>query len=96
MTDTAKKPSLTLKWGTIKGWNNCLDGTPFRAAFEEFAAIDGMSMSAMQQGRTDAHKLALCKMIDAVSDAGGEVWNDWDGVIMDRDQAKEYVMEYGK
>ena len=82
--------SLTLKWGTLKGWD--LQSESARAAGQAYADF-GMSMSAMAQHDTTEQKKALCALIDAVD---GEIWNDWDGVVMTKDDAKKYVMGYGK
>ena len=90
----SEPPGLTLKWGTIKGWAGFTEGSPARAALQEYADISGISWSAMSQDNTEAHRIALCKVIDAVADAGGEIWNDWDGVKMSREDAKKYVMGY--
>ena len=89
--ETTGQERLTLKWGTVKGWEITTDAT--RDALQKWADIDGVSMSAMAQGRTDAHTEALCEVIDAVD---GVIWNDWDGVEMTKDEAKKYVREYRK
>jgi len=79
---------LLLKWGTLKGWN--LETEKSRAAAQKYADL-GMSMGAMQQDDTPAHKQALCELIDAID---GEITNDWSGEVMSKDEAKRYVMEY--
>lgn len=84
------KESLLLKWGTLKGWD--LRKPESQAALRKYAAL-GMSMGAMSQEDTPQHKLALCELIDVVD---GTIENDWTGEIMSKDEAKEYVMEYGK
>jgi predicted translin family RNA/ssDNA-binding protein len=90
------KPNLLLKWGTIKRWENFKEGSDCRAALQEYADISGVSWSAMAQDKRDQHRIALCKIIDAVADAGGEIQNDCSGEMMTRDDAKKYVMEYRK
>lgn len=82
--------SIILKWGTLKGWS--LDSEEARAAAQKFANL-GMSMSAMCQKMTPAHKKALCELIDVVD---GDIWNDWSGEKMTKNQAKDYVRNYGK
>lgn len=79
---------LLLKWGTLKGWN--LENEKSREAAQRYADL-GMSMSAMQQNDTPAHKQALCDLIDAID---GPITNDWSGEEMSKDEAKRYVMEY--
>lgn len=82
--------SLTLKWGTVKGWSG-LDATAL-SAMQKYADL-GMAMGAMQQEMTPAHVDALCAVIDAVDEP---IFNDWSGEEMTRDQAKEYVRDYAK
>lgn len=83
---------LLLKWGTLKGWN--FENSP--EAFEALKEYDslGASMSAMTQNDSDRQKELICIMIDKVN---GEVQNDWTGEIYEnREDAKKYVLEYGK
>ena len=86
MSKTAQ--SLTLKWGTIKGWDGLSDESV--AILQRYADL-GMSLGAMQQKDTPEQKEILCELIDAID---GEIWNDWDGKTMTKDEAKTYVMEY--
>ena len=82
--------SLTLKWGTVKGWSD-LDANAV-IAMQKYADL-GMSMGAMQQQMTPAHVEALCAVIDVVDEP---IFNDWSGEEMTRDQAKAYVRDYAK
>lgn len=82
--------SILLKWGTLKGCD--LETDKSRAAAQKFINL-GMSMSAVCQEMTDAHKAALCELIDAVD---GTITNDWSGADMTKKQAMDYVMNYGK
>jgi hypothetical protein len=84
------KQSLTLKWGSLKGWNGLGDNEPAMAALRKYHD-EPVSMSAAAQRDTDTQKEALCDLIDAVD---GEIWNDWDGKIMTKDEAKAYVRDY--
>ncbi len=81
--------SLTLKWGTIKGWEFTED-SPAHLALKKWAG-GGVAPGAMHQRNTEDQREAICEVIDLVD---GEIWNDWDGVVMTPDQAKKYVMEY--
>ena len=81
---------LTLKWGTLKGWR--CESDAMKEAKKAYMDAGGNSVSAMLQHDTAAQKAALCALIDATD---GEIWNDWDGVVMTKDAAKKYVMEYG-
>lgn len=88
-TDTAE--SLTLKWGVPKAWHLKTETT--RALFTKYAEL-GWSASAMAQPNTDEHRRVLCELIDAIN--ADTIGNDWTGEDMTKDQAKKYVMEYGR
>lgn len=83
--------SLTLKWGTMKGWDLHSDAA-LSAARAYFDAGE-QSAGAMSQHDTTDQKQALCALIDAID---GEIQNDWTGKIMTKDEAKAYVLEYGQ
>ncbi len=79
--------NLTLKWGTIKGW----DGFD-EVQMSILDRFDCMSASCMLD-RPDANRREiLCELIDTIN---GEIWNDWDGRLMTKEDAKKYVREYG-
>lgn len=82
--------SLLLKWGTIKGWENFSEKS--QAIAERYFA-DGMPMSCATDHPDDARKAILCELIDQLD---GEIQNDWTGKMMSKDEAKAYVMDYGK
>jgi hypothetical protein len=82
--------SLSLKWGTIKGWDLKTDKS--LEIMQRYADL-GMSYGAMQQHDTPEQKKLICELIDAVD---GEIDNDWTGKVMTKDEAKEYVMNYGR
>lgn len=82
--------NLLLKWGTIKGWDDLTDKSV--EILKRFFA-DGMCMSAMMDKPDDARKEILCELIDQLD---GTIWNDWDNKQMTKDEAKKYVMEYGR
>lgn len=82
--------TLTLKWGTLKGWS--LETEQSMAALRR-CFDGGREMSAMCQRDTPEQKEALCDLIDVVD---GEVWNDWEERVMSREEAKHYVREYGR
>ena len=83
---------ITLKWGTLKAWD--LKSPAALKAAKNYIDAGENSVSAMMQHDTDDQKKALCDLIDAL-DASG-VWNDWDGAEMTKEQAKDYIMGYGK
>jgi len=82
---------LLLKWGTLKGWN--VEGND--AAYDAINRYrdGGYAMGAAQQRDTPEQKQALCDLIDAID---GPIINDWTGDKLTKEQAKAYVMEYGK
>ena len=81
---------LTLKWGTVKGWEG-LEGDAL-TAMQRFSDL-GMSLSAMDQEMTPEHVEALC---DAIDDVDEPIIHDWDGKEMTREQAKAYVRDYAE
>lgn len=81
---------LTLKWGTLKRWDSLRPENVKRV--ERYYEL-GASMSAMAQRDTPEQKQLICDLIDAVD---GEIWNDWDGKVITKEDAKKYVTEYGQ
>jgi hypothetical protein len=82
---------LLLKWGTLKGW--CFENSPEAfEALKEYHSL-GCSMSAMLQKDTVRQKELILTMIDTVN---GPISNDWDGEDYSKEQAKEYILNYGK
>lgn len=81
--------SLTLKWGTIKGWNNLSEKSVglLKRYFPE-----GRPMSCMLDSPDASRRTILCELIDGID---GEIWNDWEGKLMSKDEAKDYVTNYG-
>ena len=80
---------LTLKWGTAKGWE--LHSEAAVAALQKWADF-GVSMSAMAHRDTPEQKEALLAAIDHMD----EIYLDWDDKYVTREEAKEYVRNYGK
>lgn len=80
--------SLTLKWGTVKAWN--LETEDAQAALKKWHDL-GVSASAMLQDDTPEQKRALLDAIDHMD----EIWLDWEGKQVTREEAKEYVRNYG-
>jgi len=80
---------LTLKWGTVKGWDLHTDEA--KAALQKWAD-GGVSVSAMAQRDTPEQKQALIDAIDHMD----EIWLDWEDKQISREEAKEYVRSYGK
>ena len=80
---------LTLKWGTAKSWN--LDTNEANAAMLKWAGY-GTSMSAIAQHDTPDQQQALLDAIDLMD----EIWLDWEGTQVSREEAKAYIVGYGK
>ena len=82
------KESLTLKWGTLKGWD--FHNEKGQELLREYFEL-GASMGAAQQKDTPRQKEIICELID---ECNGEIWNDWEGKKMSKAEAKKYVLEY--
>jgi hypothetical protein len=80
---------LSLKWGTLKGWN--VTGNEAAIAALRRYHAEPTSMSAMAANDTPTQKQAICNLIDAIN---GPIDNDWTGEQMTKDEAKAYVMGY--
>lgn len=83
---------LLLKWGTLKGWSDLSGNQPAVDAFKRYHA-EPTAYGAMQQRDSDAQKQALCDLIDAIN---GPITNDWTGEEMSKNDAKKYVLDYGR
>lgn len=82
---------ITLKWGSLKSWR--LTNPALDPLIEEYNKEGGHSLSAMTQKDTQRQKEIICEMIEII---GKPVYLDWDGKYVSVDEAKKYVMEYGK
>lgn len=81
--------SLTLKWGTVKGWKLETEGAA--SALQKWKDF-GTCGSAMMQKDTPEQQQALLDAIDHMD----EIWLDWEDKNVSREEAKEYVRNYGK
>ncbi len=88
--ETANKNYLTLKWGTVKGWHLKTDEA--KSALQKYMDAGDFSMSSMMQRDTPEQKQALIKAIDFMD----EILLDWENKVVSREEAKEYVRNYGK
>lgn len=91
MDSTTTKNHLTLKWGTLKAWN-VAGNEPAIQLLKRYCEI-GASMSAAMQHDTPEQKEIICKLIDLMP---GEIYLDWDDKYVSKEDAKKYVLEYGK
>lgn len=85
------KNSLTLKWGTLKGWH--LETEEAQALLKEYHEL-GASLGTATQHDTPRQKEIILSLIDLCED--GDICLDWTGEYVSRDDAKKYIMEYGK
>lgn len=83
---------LWLKWGTLKGWEGLEEDSPSLPPTLRFFELTSESISVMTDRHDDESRAALCALIDCWE---GEI-GDWTGETLTKDQAKKYVMEYGK
>lgn len=90
-TETGGKDSLLLKWGTVKGWHIEKEDCEVWEMLKKY--LEGTSLSCMTDHPTEERKELLCKIIDKLD---GEIQNDWTGEMMSKEEAKKYILEYGK
>lgn len=84
----SKKEELTLKWGTIKRWENLTDRS-IEIIKRYFA--DGQPLSCAMDNPDKERRGILCDLIDQLD---GKIYLDWDGKYISKDEAKEYVNGY--
>jgi hypothetical protein len=89
VTDEQKVDSLSLKWGTLKSWD--IHSETGKALLKRYFEI-GASGSAMAQRDTPEQKEIICQLIDGCP---GDIYLDWDGKEVSKDEAKDYVRNYG-
>lgn len=89
--ETTVENRLSLKWGTLKSWH--FDGEQGQKLMKEYNEI-GSSFSAMDQQDTPRQKEIICELIDLCD--GDTIYLEWDGKDVPKQEAKEYVMNYGK
>ena len=91
MSEQKRPDYLSLKWGTLKAWNLTSErGQELLRKYHELGAC----MSAMLQNDTPEQKALICEMIDECN--AETIYLDWDGKDVSKEEAKKYVLEYGK
>jgi hypothetical protein len=90
--ETKVQNYVTLKWGTLKTWD-VTGNEAMIALTKEYNEI-GSSMSAMAQRDTPRQKEIICELIDLCD--GDTIHLEWDGKDVSKQEAKDYVMNYGK
>ena len=86
-----REDHISLKWGTLKAWN--LNSEKGKELLRRYFDLD-TSVGAMTTNDTPEQKDLICQMIDECS--APTIWLDWDGVEVSKEEAKRYVMDYGK
>lgn len=89
--EMSEEAYIWLKWGGLKGWGNTSYNQ--EEALQKYIDMR-VSPSAMMQVNTTEHKKALCDAIELFEE--GQIQNDWCGTYYTVNQAKEYVMNYGR
>ena len=92
MKTMKKEIYLTLKWGTLKSCN-FNDSVRGMELMNEYRKI-GSSLSAAYQNDTPRQKEIICELIDLCD--GDTIYLEWDAVNVSKQEAKDYVMNYGK
>jgi hypothetical protein len=82
---------LTLKWGTLKSWDFSHSEKGI-ALLKEFHKI-GMNPSAACQKNTPRQKEIICELIDLCDDSA--IYLEWDDTYVSKQDAKNYVINYG-
>lgn len=82
---------INLKWGTLKGWD--FKGPKVIELMKQYCEL-GVSIGCATQSDTPEQKELICKMIDECN--APTIHLDWHDVDVSKDEAKRYVMEYGK
>lgn len=90
METTKPKNRLSLKWGTLKSWH--FDSKKGQALLKEYTEI-GSSYSVMMQNDTPRQKEIICELINECD--GDTIYLEWDDKNVSKQDAKEYVMNYG-
>lgn len=80
---------LLLKWGTLKDWT--IKSEKSFEILDKYCKL-GHNPSCMMQKDTPEQKRLICELIDSLD---GTIQNDWSGDYMTKQEAKDYVMEYG-
>lgn len=82
--------TIFLKWGTLKGWDGLVKDSETWKALKKYLSEE-TSMSAMEQQDSDSQKQALLEAIDACD----MIYNDWEDCYLSKQEAREYILNYG-
>jgi hypoxanthine-guanine phosphoribosyltransferase len=84
---------LTLKWGTIKGWDVTGNDKAMTLLKEYFEL--GSSLSRALQKDIPRQKEIILELIDLCDNPNG-IYLSWDNKYVSKKEAKKYVIDYGK
>lgn len=88
-TEPKNRNKITLKWGTLKGWSLKTDeAIHLLQKYHE----EPVSFSVMMQRDTETQKDIIIKLIEVCD----EIVLDWEGILVTRQQAKDYILNYGE
>jgi len=82
---------LSLKWGSLKSWD--FEGNQTAIDLMKKYCEIGSSVSVMAQNDTPEQKEIICQIIDSMP---GDIYLDWDGIFVSKEDAKKHVMEYNQ
>jgi len=88
-TEPKNRNGITLKWGTLKGWSLKTDDA--KQLLQKYHD-DPVSFSVMMQRDTENQKEIILRLIDVCD----EIHLEWDGRSVSREEAKDYILNYGK
>lgn len=82
---------LTLKFGSVKSWNLSSDNV----AHEKILSLSDLPFRYLNGVRylSEEQKNVVCEVIDLVD---GQIILEWTGKSMSKEEAKAYVLNYGK
>jgi len=79
---------ITLKWGTLKGWDVADDNNDAMTLLERYHKLGASMSCAAQKDNAEQKKI----LVDLVSLPGMKIYLDWDGKYVTKDEAIEYIM----
>ena len=82
---------ITLKWGTLKGWVIDESDEEMMNLFDKYFEF-GVCVSAAMQKDSPEQKEILIKILEHHK---GKIYLDWDGKFVSKQEAIEYVKNYG-
>jgi hypothetical protein len=88
-SDYNSQDHLSLRYGTLKEWH--LHSEKGKSLLREYFSL-GASYGCLFQKDTLEQKKLICQMIDECN--ADEIFLDFDGKYISKEEAKEYVMSY--